>query len=92
MIYKRTIYKYILLQTDLQTLSIPGFQKALDVQVQKSVPCLWVVVNADKPPVLVEVRIIGTGCRFDDVCNDDYVGTFQMFGGDLVNHVFCKIQ
>jgi hypothetical protein len=50
---------------------------------------LWVIANADEPSIDVQVRIVGTGCRFDDMSDNSYVSTVQQDNGDVL-HVFAE--
>lgn len=83
-----TIYKYSLEITDRQVLEMPTNSEILTVQLQREVPCLWAVVDTDeKVKEKRIIRIIGTG-NIVPKCYLDYIGTFQMVGGDLIWHVF----
>jgi hypothetical protein len=87
------IFKYPLTITDYQDIALPAGAKPLCVQMQDERPCLWVLVNADREPDhTLTVRIVGTGNPFPDAEECTYVGTFQMFAGGLVWHVFTRWQ
>jgi hypothetical protein len=61
--------------------------KALTVDLQKGVPCLWAMVDSDAAKVPRRVHMCGTG----DICEHDlskYVGTIQLAAGELILHVF----
>lgn len=81
------VWKYELKHSVLQKLELPVGYKLLDVQVQRGIPCLWVLVDpkADKTPIFI--RILGTGEETEHPLKE-YAGTFQTNGGDLVFHVF----
>lgn len=83
----KTIWKYILEITDQQFVAVPEGSELLTVQMQNDAPQLWVKCDSDKPKVFKRIRIYGTG---NPVSNDDetYLATFQVYGGDLVFHVF----
>ncbi|WP_435406250.1 DUF7352 domain-containing protein [Roseivirga pacifica] len=40
------------------------------------------------PKAFRELRIFGTGHAMDENFNGVHVGTYQIYGGDLVFHVF----
>ena len=85
---RRAVWKFRLLEP-VSEFRINGFKKVLDVQLQDGVPVLWVIANADEPPVVVGVRMIETGVRFDGVDDEEYIGTVQMPTGSVV-HVFVR--
>ena len=81
-----TIYKYPLIIDDRQIIQMPSDAVLLCVQVQRGIPCLWARVDEDNA---AESRVIltrGTGHAAAGV--GDYVGTYQIEGGQLVFHVF----
>ena len=65
-------------------LEIPEEAKALTVQVQNSVPCLWAEVWSSDEPKKRKFRIVGTG--WDIPAFFDYVGTWQE--GPFVWHLY----
>lgn len=83
-----TIWKYPLQVVDQQTVFMPAGAKLLDVQMQAGTPCVWALVPAQSnAQEAVEIRIHGTGHRFDAE-RYEHIGTFQMNGGSLVFHAF----
>lgn len=84
----KQIWKYPIEETGQQSIEIPDESKILCVQVQKGVPCLWVEVDDEYAPVLVYVFIVTTGETFDLAA--DYVGTFQLYNGSFVGHVYVS--
>lgn len=87
----KTIYKYELEIEDYQELSLPVGYKILTVQVQHEVPCIWVLIDQDELiKKTVVLRMVGTGhiIQDEDVSGQSYIGTFQLFNGDLIYHVF----
>lgn len=69
---------------------MPANADILTVQVQRDNPVLYAMVD---PSALTEPRrfvILGTGHvhKADEVGKLAYISTFQLFGGDLVFHVF----
>jgi len=82
-----TVWKFPLTVADEQIIDIPRVNQPLTVQVQDRDANLWVLVDPDSPRIRVRVRIFGTG--HPGITRDMlYVGTFQMYGGNLVWHVF----
>lgn len=82
------VFKYPLPISDVVEVVMPKDAKVLAVQVQNGTPCIWAAVN---PTLEVETRtfrIAGTGHSIVDEIIDDYIGTFQLYDGQLVFHVF----
>lgn len=88
----KTIFKYELQLTDVQTLRLPGYYQVLCVQVQNGKPCLWAAVDPSYPGRNKGIRIIGTGHQFSDYEDLEYISTFQLEDGALVFHVFEVIS
>lgn len=82
-----TVWKFPLETTEEQFITVPLINKPLCVQVQNGMPCIWMAVDSKWKCAKVRVRTFGTG--HEDITPDmDYVGTYQLHGGDLVFHVF----
>lgn len=75
--------------TDLQTVVMPRAAQVLSVQTQDGLPQLWALVDEKAPTEQRTFAIYGTGNPMPD-CADygRFVGTYQMYGGSLVFHVF----
>ena len=86
----RTVFKYQLLTKDSQTLEIPGLIQALCVKVQHGTPCLWCLVDACRPTTKYTIITHGTGHNADDTIDAQYVGSYMLFDGNFVGHVFIK--
>lgn len=84
---KRAIWKYPVHLTDQFGAHIPEGAEVLSVQVQHGEPQMWVLVEPDAPQRYRNFRVVGTGHPFDPA-GWDFVGTFQISGGDLVFHLF----
>jgi len=89
---KNSIWKFPLKTTDYQEVSMPKGAQILSIQVQNEVPCIWAVVddNADKEVRIFE--IYGTGNGYSDLKwfgkEHSFIGTYQLYNGDLVFHCF----
>ncbi len=83
-----TIWKYELTVEGIQDLYVPGGGKILCVQVQRERPCVWMLVNPDEDTKLHRIWIFGTGQPDIDTSGLTYIGTFQLYDGGLVFHVF----
>jgi len=78
------IYKQPLNPND--TTHVKNCFKALTVQVQKGIPCLWYIDDMQASSRLFNV--VPTGDDLDEDQTNKYVGTFQLNEGCLVFHVF----
>lgn len=83
----KTIYKYKLENTDLQTIEMPKFAKILCVQIQNGEPHIWAEVESTNPITKKSIAIIGTGHPrpFNPMT---YIGSYQLYDGQLVFHVY----
>lgn len=88
----KTIHKYPLnLESKSQVLfSAHGDARPLAVQTLIGIPCLWMQVDTDEPMQEYVAHIFGTGhqipVRVLLTCR--YVGTYQLYNGHLVFHVY----
>jgi len=82
----KRIYKYPVPIDDKFVIQMPSGAFILTVQMQKSEPQIWALVDPDKPLTNKTFYLYGTGMEVKpDLV---YVGTFQMLGGSLVYHLF----
>jgi hypothetical protein len=61
----------------------------LSLQMQHGVPCLWALVDPEKPHINRLFCVYGTGHEIDEPVGK-YIGTFQQCAGAFVFHVFEK--
>jgi hypothetical protein len=90
-----TIWKFILEVTDEQMIQVPPPFQPLTVQIQNGRPCLWALVGDREviypaPQITRRIWTVGTGHSCNHVKRDNYVGTYQLHGGELVFHVFAE--
>jgi hypothetical protein len=95
-----TIYKYPLDIRDEQTIVMPELvedgvvvalkHQILSVEVQRGQPCLWAMVDTERPSSSRSILIKGTGHDCGNVIRKDYLGSFQLelVNGVFVGHVF----
>lgn len=84
----KAIWKYKLEVLDEQTIEMPVNARILTVDNQYGDICLWAEVNTD-PDLVMEKRTIyihGTGHQY--MSHRRYIGSVQMYNGNLVFHVF----
>lgn len=85
----KTIYKYQLQITDMQSLKIPANGEILSLQIQHEVPCLWVEVDTNSPDEERNFQFIGTGHPIDPSGAERcFIGNVQLNAGLLVFHLF----
>ena len=88
---KRRVYKAVLELTDVQIIRVARGAKPLSVQVQGEVPCIWFMTDIEQPDAVATVSIVGTGNPVpDDILAEQFIGTVQLYGGQLVFHVFWR--
>ena len=72
----------------IAVVSMPAGSNVLTVQAQDNVPRVWVVVDPAAPTVQRRFQLIATGQTFDSKPSHKYVGTFQLYEGTYVFHLF----
>lgn len=88
----QSIHKYPVPIVDDVEIELPVGAQVLTVQVQMDKPFIWALVSKDTVRTeMRQFRLIGTGHPIEDDAKR-YVGTFQLHGGDLVFHLFEKIE
>jgi len=84
----KRIFKYTLQVMDMQKINVPEDSTILTVQVQKGIPCLWVLVDTEKAHEDRFIQIVGTGNPIPEGIIR-YIGTFQVLEDNwFVGHVF----
>ena len=86
------VFKYQFEITDKVTIQMSKGAKVISVQMQKEVPTMWAVVDDTQPMEPVKFRIFGTGHNIENIESLEFVGTIQVFGGNLVFHVFKEMS
>ena len=87
------IYKYPLKVEDSQTIVLPKDAKILSLQVQREVPCIWVLADfMELQKVAYRFNTYGTGYQVPgvDPASQTFVGSYQLQNGALVFHVFVE--
>ena len=87
----KTIWKFPIPTTDIQEISIPQGAEILTVQMQGDMPCLWAIIDTDASLEPRTILTLGTGHKGLELSNGGqprYIGTYQIFGGSLIFHVF----
>ena len=84
------IWKWTLPIADEQKLYIPKGAKILSVQTQNNLGCLWALCDETAEKEYRTLCVYGMGYAVSDNPGN-YLGTFQLYGGNLVFHVFEKL-
>lgn len=88
----KTIFKYPIKVEDEQIVMLPINAQILTVQTQHETPCIWALIDKNENRTTpVKVKIYGTGHPIPDSENLTYIGTFQLYGGNIVFHVFHQL-
>ncbi len=80
------VYKYTIHASPRFVIRMPAGAKPLSVQMQNGVAYLWAQVDTEQPEVDALFGVFGTGHDMPGL--GEYIGTFQMHGGQLVFHLF----
>jgi hypothetical protein len=87
----KTIWKYDV-QPDEFALEMPRGTHVIGVQVQHGKPRMWALVDPSEPVETRRFLTAGTGHELDRAEELRHAGTFQMCGGDLVLHLFERVE
>jgi hypothetical protein len=82
-----TIWKFPLTVEDEQRIHPPKGAEFLTIQIQNGEPCLWALVDTDRPKDSIKLITKGTGHPIKDKEIGKYIGTYQ-YKGNFVFHVF----
>lgn len=86
-----TIWKYVL-DKPVMDIEMPQGATILTVQTQHGKPCLWALVDENRPRSIRTFVSVGTGHEFPKaLAHHYYIGTFQI-EGTLVFHVFESLR
>lgn len=83
----RTIHKFPV-ETGAFGLYLPKGAKVLTVQAQAGQPQMWVLLDTDNETERRTFVTFPTGGEIGPNLHLDYIGTFQLAGGNLVFHLF----
>lgn len=84
----KAVWKFPLVATDKQAVTMPGDPDLLYVAEQNGTICLWARIEPDAPERQRHIRIAGTGHLLEDDSDAIHVGSVMMHGGALVFHIF----
>lgn len=71
---------------------LPAGARVLSVQSQRNEPVIWALVDAGKQMIGRKIFVTATGVSFTAgmIKDMDYIGTFQLDGGNLVFHLWIE--
>lgn len=82
------VWKYTLIVDDNLNVELPLGAKVLSVQEQFGEPQMWVLVNQEQSTYETrKFRLAGTGHPIKEN-NISFIGTFQLYNGGFVGHLF----
>ena len=84
----KTIHKFKLNIGNTESIEIQKDAEILCLQTQNDEPCLWAIVDLDKPMVTRYFTFVGTGWECAGLSKSDYLGTVQFKSHPLVFHCF----
>lgn len=87
---KPTVWKFDVKLDDDTIVDMPQGAQVLSVQLQHGVPCVWALVDSDRPKVERRFSWRGTGHPCDGLVAKMFVGSIQMHGGSLIFHLFDR--
>ncbi len=87
----KRVYKYPVKIDDIQSIDLPQGAQILSVQVQDGNPYIWACVNPSEESEPRRFRLYGTGHIIECENLLRFIGTFQLFGGRLVYHLFEEV-
>lgn len=84
------ILKYVLMPTDVQTLSIQSYF-IVSVKEQNDEIVVYALVDRELPVVEYEFRVVDTGHTVNfDTEEFEFLDTVKLHGGKLMFYVFCR--
>lgn len=85
----RKIHKYYLRVEDRTLVVMPKGAEILHLGVQNNEPYIWALVDPVARPIERYFRIVTTGGPVHErIGSSKYIGTFMMYDGEFVGHVF----
>lgn len=85
----QSVHKYTIPVKDYFSLNLPKGAKVLTVREQYNEPQLWALVEKGVSTEKRNFRLAGTGHLIEEAPDTlNYIGTFQLDGGDYIGHVF----
>jgi len=86
--FKKTIWKFPVPIADSFSIPMPRGARILTINTQNGEPVLYALVDPKELMVSRKFALRGTGHNAESLDLNNYIGTFQMYGGDIVFHLF----
>lgn len=86
----RTVYRYPLLVTDVQTITGPGLSRVIAVDNRRGELEAWAEVDDAQPVDSRRVYVVGTGNPRMHDSDADYIG--HVIDGPFVWHVYAEAR
>lgn len=86
------VWKFPIDADDYFHVDMPSGSKILAIQTQNGQPQMWALVNPELGLIRRFFRLAGTGHGIDPKEAENYVGTFQLYDGSFVGHLFELIE
>ena len=83
----KTIQKFEI-TIDSRQIAIPKDGQILCVQIHKGGIYIWASVDPKMPIELRNIEVLMTGQEMQSHWRREYIGTVQIYNGDIVLHVF----
>ncbi len=88
----KAVWKYEFKTMDYFTFMMPEDTSILTVQVQHGKPCMWVLVDTDKINTEQQRHFLVRGTGHPIIPEMiAYIGSYQVFEGTLVFHLFEQL-
>lgn len=71
------IWKFPFKTSTEVTIAMPSGAEVLSLQVQGGMPCLWALVEPERPTTPHRFRIYGTGKQMEKAPDGVFIGTYQ---------------
>jgi hypothetical protein len=84
----RAVWKYELSSPVLTGIMMPRGAEVLSVMVQGSTPCIWALVDPEAEAEQRTFLTVGTGHSHVEDKTWRHVGSYVLFDGAFVGHVF----
>jgi hypothetical protein len=88
----KQVWKYLVEMNDEFTVEIPRGAHVLTVQAQHDHPQMWALVDPTEPLEKRRFAMSGTGFDIKDAHRVRYVGSFHLYGGAFVGHLFERVK
>ena len=84
----KTILKFTLADVESQSVQLPKGSEILTVQVQNDKPCMWALADKENDKETINILTVETGDSLSDNFEGKHIGTYQLYNGIHINHVF----